>query len=271
MVRADSGVDGEPTVADFERILQVCDGFEAHWRRGERPRIEDLLARNLSLPRSALLRELLALELELTKASGVKPAVQYYRDRFPDCADVVEGVFADIGPSTAGPRVPDYVSTQTQNPDSLAPGSAGLPSQIGRYIVVSLLDAGGQAQVFRVIHPSLRKDLVLKLATRPAPNERSDGKLLTAEGRVLAELDHPNLVRVVDLDVYDDGRPYVVMEYVAGATSDATLGMPFPRRGKQRLWWPRLRGPLGTSTVAAWSTRTSSRGMFSSTTRAGRG
>ena len=29
MVRADSGVDGEPTVADFERILQVCDGFQS--------------------------------------------------------------------------------------------------------------------------------------------------------------------------------------------------------------------------------------------------
>ena len=44
MVRADSRVDGDPTVADFERILQVCDGFEAQWRLGERPRIEELLA-----------------------------------------------------------------------------------------------------------------------------------------------------------------------------------------------------------------------------------
>jgi hypothetical protein len=40
---------------------------------------------------------------------------------------------------------------------------------------------------------------------------------LLREGRLLAQCDHPGLVRVVDLDVHE-GRPFVVMEHVQGRT-----------------------------------------------------
>src|SRR5208337_3784522 len=70
MREPEATVDGDPTVAEFERIVKVCDGFEAQWRRGERPRIEEFLARNPSLPRPFLFRELLALELELARSEG---------------------------------------------------------------------------------------------------------------------------------------------------------------------------------------------------------
>ena len=35
------------------------------------------------------------------------------------------------------------------------------------------------------------------------------------EGRLLVDLQHPNLVRIYDLDFHDD-RPFLVMEYVHG-------------------------------------------------------
>src|SRR4029077_5316076 len=47
-------------------------------------------------------------------------------------------------------------------------------------------------------------------AAKPAGRDR-----LLLEGRLLAQCDHPNLVRVVDLDVHE-GRPFVVMEHVPG-------------------------------------------------------
>jgi serine/threonine protein kinase len=91
-------------------------------------------------------------------------------------------------------------------------------------VVVELLDSGGQAQVFRVIHPGLKKELVLKLARRPleggsSPVEAGPSRRagLLREGQLLAQCDHPNLVRVVDLDVHE-GRPFVVMEHVPGLT-----------------------------------------------------
>src|SRR5262249_39835795 len=42
---------------------------------------------------------------------------------------------------------------------------------------------------------------------------------LVAEGRLLAELDHPNLARVYDLDFHQD-RAFLVMEYVRGRSLD---------------------------------------------------
>ena len=75
------------------------------------------------------------------------------------------------------------------------------------------LDEGGQGQLFRVIHPGLRKELVLKLARDPVDAEA--GAALVSEGRLLAQIDHPNLVRVFDID-FHEGRPFVVMEYVPG-------------------------------------------------------
>jgi WD40 repeat protein len=92
-----------PTAVD--RIDQICDGFEAAWRAGRRPRIEDHLGGAVGPERSALLRELLLSELEYRRGGGERPDPREYRDRFPADADVVAEVFggaaaSDVGRST---------------------------------------------------------------------------------------------------------------------------------------------------------------------------
>ena len=99
---AESMGDGGATVAEFERIIEVCDRFEAQWRSGQRPRIEEFIAPNPSISRPALLRELLALELELARREGGATTADEYRARFPDCTDVVEAVFAGAASRPAG-------------------------------------------------------------------------------------------------------------------------------------------------------------------------
>jgi serine/threonine protein kinase len=111
------------------------------------------------------------------------------------------------------------------------------PRRIGKYLVVELLDEGGQAQVFRVLHPELGKEFVLKLARRPmrpaidSAADPADRQGLLREGRLLAQCDHPNLVRVVDLDAHE-GHLFVVMEHVAGLTLEqfTDQNRPGPRR-----------------------------------------
>src|SRR5262249_27987520 len=100
---------------------------------------------------------------------------------------------------------------------------------IGSYVVLSRLPvAGGQAEMSRVWHPRLGRELVLKLGRRPLAAGRGG---LVREGRILAELDHPGLVRVHDLAVHD-GRPYLVMDYVPGTNlqQHAEPHRPGPRR-----------------------------------------
>jgi serine/threonine protein kinase len=119
------------------------------------------------------------------------------------------------------------------------------PVRIGKYLVVELLDGGGQAQVFRVMHPELARELVVKLgrrriAARSEPGTANEAEPLRAalvhEGRLLARCDHPNLVRVVDMGVHE-GRPYVVMEYVPGLTLQqfAQRHRPGPREAARLI------------------------------------
>ena len=94
-----------------------------------------------------------------------------------------------------------------------AEGRPERPGAIGKYLVVDQLDEGGQGQVYRVIHPKLGQDMVLKLGRQPVGDDERAS--LVAEGRLLVDLEHINLVRIYDLDFHDD-RPFLVMEYVHG-------------------------------------------------------
>jgi eukaryotic-like serine/threonine-protein kinase len=109
------------------------------------------------------------------------------------------------------PPVPGGYPSEAREPSVSV--SRDFPSAIGKYLVVGWLDTGGQADVFRAVHPNLGKDLAIKLAHSRCDEAERD--LLRQEGKVLAGLDHPNLVRVYDLDLHE-GRPFLAMEYVRG-------------------------------------------------------
>jgi serine/threonine protein kinase len=102
---------------------------------------------------------------------------------------------------------------------TVVPGSSGPPlkggSAIGRYLVVGDVGSGGQADVYHVIDPDLRRDLVLKLSHRQSEDGDQRRDALLAEGRMLAALDHPGLVRIFDVGVLN-GRPYLVLDLVKG-------------------------------------------------------
>ena len=68
-------MSGQPASADGPFSLmtsaeEVCNRFEAAWKAGERPRIEDHLSGTPGLTRPALLRELLLLELTHRRRQG---------------------------------------------------------------------------------------------------------------------------------------------------------------------------------------------------------
>jgi predicted Ser/Thr protein kinase len=114
--------------------------------------------------------------------------------------------------------------------DGGAPEDPPLPTAIGKYFVIGRLSPPtGQAEVFRVVHPGLATDLVLKLARRPLePGVRHE---IVKESEALRVLEHPNSVRVYDLDFHEN-RPYLVMEYIRGRTLDqvAEEGQLTPRQ-----------------------------------------
>jgi len=91
------------------------------------------------------------------------------------------------------------------------------PNTIGKYLVVGMIDSGGQSRVFRALHPTLDKELAIKLSHKVVGKLSDHRHLLVAEGKLLAKLDHPNLARIYDLDFHED-LPFLAMEYVRGQT-----------------------------------------------------
>jgi serine/threonine-protein kinase len=79
----------------LERLVdETCDRFEEAWRAGQGPRIENYLAGVAEPVRGVLLRELLALEIDLRREAGDRPTPEEYKRLFPDDGDLIDAVFA---------------------------------------------------------------------------------------------------------------------------------------------------------------------------------
>jgi serine/threonine protein kinase len=77
--------DPEPQSESLARLVdQACNRFEAAWRSGGPPRIEDFLAGWSGPDRSALLRELVLLDVDYRRQRRLSCATEDYGSRFPD-------------------------------------------------------------------------------------------------------------------------------------------------------------------------------------------
>ena len=101
---------------------------------------------------------------------------------------------------------------------------------IGRYHVVEQLGEGGMATVYKAFDTRIEREVAIKVIRidmiTPALIERML-KRFEREAKALAQMDHPNIVKVHDYDEYQ-GSPYLVMQYVPGGTLKAKTGKPLP-------------------------------------------
>jgi hypothetical protein len=83
---------------ELERIVAIVDRFESGWRRGDQPRIEDVLAAAAPGPLGELLQHLLEIELELLRQRGETPSADDYLARFPQDRAILDQVFGEDSP-----------------------------------------------------------------------------------------------------------------------------------------------------------------------------
>lgn len=101
---------------------------------------------------------------------------------------------------------------------------------VGRYRVEELIALGGTATVHRAHDLRLGRDVALKRPRTEGGQAQHRLRLLD-EGRMLAHLSHPGLVRVLDAAWEGPGAPYLALELVDGPDLDATLASgPLSRR-----------------------------------------
>jgi serine/threonine-protein kinase len=94
--------------------------------------------------------------------------------------------------------------------------------RIGPWRVIREIGRGGMGQVFLAERADgqFEQQVAIKLLKRGMDSEAILARF-RRERQILAALDHPNIARLLDGGIADDGRPYVVMEYVDGESITA--------------------------------------------------
>lgn len=131
-------------------------------------------------------------------------------DRYPSLAEAITAVHVARDPEA---RVLPGIAVDRKaalDADNLQPGT-----RVGAdYEILSRLGQGGMAVVYAARHLVSGRTRALKIARSEDPAEEA----LRGEYQVLSTLDHPNIVRVIDLTKMVEGRLTLVMERVGGET-----------------------------------------------------
>jgi len=94
--------------------------------------------------------------------------------------------------------------------------------QIQNYKILSLLGEGGMAMVYIAEHLTLRNKVAIKILKEDYVQNANVRKRFLAEARSLAQMSHPNIIKVTDLIDAGDIVAFV-MEYIEGQTLEAVL------------------------------------------------
>jgi serine/threonine protein kinase len=98
---------------------------------------------------------------------------------------------------------------------------------MGNYIVLDRIGRGGMGRVYKARHRRMDRVVALKLLPLSARSSPEAVKRFDQEIRAAARLSHPNIVTAHDADE-DDGRYFLVMEYVEGKDLLRVVGQRGP-------------------------------------------
>jgi CHASE2 domain-containing sensor protein len=97
-----------------------------------------------------------------------------------------------------------------------------LETKVGPYILHEELGRGGMAVVYRATHPKTKETVALKqMLSQYVSDKDSIGRFLR-ETEILQQLDHPNIIRIIDAGEVN-GCPYYAMELITGTALDREL------------------------------------------------
>lgn len=107
----------------------------------------------------------------------------------------------------------------TNHDDLPAPGTV----LAGKYSVVRVLGEGGMGIVLEARHLRLGQGVALKMLRPTLLAEHDVVARFEREARAIARLQGPHVARILDVEVLDNGTPFMVMELLRGRELDAEI------------------------------------------------
>jgi tRNA A-37 threonylcarbamoyl transferase component Bud32 len=173
----------------------LCDEFEAAYKAGDTPCLEQFLERAGDQPAELLFRSLLSLECEYRESRGESLAIEQCIERFPDRESLVRDVF--------GRRIQSARADLT-------------PTVLGDYDILEQLGGGGMGVVYKARHRRLHRIVALKTILTAHTRRPEALQRFVREVEAIGRLNHPNLVQCTDARE-ESGIHFLVMEYLEGA------------------------------------------------------
>jgi serine/threonine protein kinase len=248
----------------LERMDRICCRFESDWQAaqsvGERPRIEDYAGETPEPEHSALIFELVALEIAYRKRANESPLPHEYHNRFPflsmaQLAVLIEGQTgtgtdptATASVAVAGraqeanrpltprairircPHCHNPVQLVDDRPDEvLCPGcgssfrirearqttTTAPMRQLGKFQLLERVGLGAFGAVWRARDTELDRIVALKIPHASLLTSDADLKRFHREARAAAQLRHPGIVTVHEVQTLE-GLPTIVSDFVEG-------------------------------------------------------
>ena len=110
-----------------------------------------------------------------------------------------------------------------------APGSlTGRALAEGRFVLELLLGGGASGEVYRAIHTVLRRPVAVKVLHPSLQYSQDYCARFYAEALAASQLDHRNVLRILDYGQEPDGILYIVMELLEGRNLEQILGADGP-------------------------------------------
>jgi eukaryotic-like serine/threonine-protein kinase len=218
-----------------EAVIALRNQFASECRNGLQPRIEDYLLRVPEHLRARALREFLAVEVQLAPPSQLPLDLDDYRRRFPDYVQELEEAFYrdDFLAESADPHslgstvsVTDPGDGDGEKRASSWTAASSIPSlpeapetmdgkRLGRYRIVKVLGGGAFGLVYEAFDTQLERPVALKVPSVKLFRTGRSVDVFLQEARVAAQLKHPGLVAVYDIQQTRD-HLFIVQELIPG-------------------------------------------------------
>src|SRR5271157_980580 len=120
---------------------------------------------------------------------------------------------------------PDTISFCSRDGAELRTAGTWLPGTLvrGRYRILSKLGEGGMGAVYKVEHTGFDELRAIKVLNPELTGDEKFHQRFKQEAYITRKLHHPNAVRVEDIDLAEDGCPFIVMEYIEGKSLDRVM------------------------------------------------
>ncbi|MBZ0135379.1 MAG: serine/threonine protein kinase [Planctomycetes bacterium] len=126
------------------------------------------------------------------------------------------------------------LGSDSQSSHEAKPDEPLLDIKFGQVHISRELGRGGMGKVYKGQHLGLDVPVAVKTMSAALAADGSGRQRFLREARTAAKLDHPNIVRVLDVNE-QDGTPYIVMEFVDGTDLSALLKKHGPLKGQSAL------------------------------------